>query len=100
MKKKLLLILTISSFPVTLCSCTVNWFTTTVEVPWYYIAIPVCLIFAIAYIILMNTTFVCPHCNTEFKPKWYELSVCMHINGKRLVKCPKCNQKGFFSKRK
>ena len=82
-----------------LCSCKVNLFTTTADVPWYTIAIPVFIVLVAAYFILMNTTFVCPHCKTEFKPKWYQLSVTVHFMGKRLAKCPNCKRKGFFKKK-
>lgn len=99
MRKTIISLLLLAS-SLTLCSCRVNWFTTTVEVPWYAVAIPVAVIFAVAYLILMNTTFVCPDCHTEFKPKWYQLSVTVHFMGKRLVKCPRCGKKGFFEKRR
>jgi len=98
MKKAFLFcVLLISSLA--LCSCKVNWFTTTVEVPWYVVAVPVALIFVAGYLILMNTTFVCPKCGTEFKPKWYQLSVCIHCMGERLAKCPTCGRKGFCKKK-
>ena len=78
-----------------LTSCTVNWFGDTVEVPWYYVAIPVLLILIISYFILMSTTFICPNCNAEFKPKPHQLYVTVHFNRKRIAKCPHCNRKGF-----
>lgn len=97
--KKLISVFIICS-TLLLCSCRVNWFTTTVDVPWYVVAIPVTVIFVVAYLILMNTTFVCPNCNTEFKPKWYQLSVCVHFGNKRLAKCPNCGRKGFCKHKK
>ena len=78
-----------------LTSCKVNWFGGTVDVPWYYVAIPVALIFTVGYIILMTNTYVCPHCNTEFKAKPYQLYVTIHLNRKRLAKCPNCKRKDF-----
>jgi len=98
--KKILLLLTLTSLLLALTSCKVNRFTTTVDVPWYFIAIPVALIFVVSYFILMNITFVCPECKTEFKPKWYQLSVCFHFMGKRYAKCPKCGSKGFFERKR
>lgn len=98
--KKLLLSLILLSSTLTLCSCKVNWFTTTIDVPWYYIAIPVLLISVFGYIILMSKTYVCPYCKTEFKAKPYELSVMMHMNRKRLAKCPNCGKKGFCETKK
>ena len=93
--KKVFGILALLLMSVSLTSCTVNWFTTTVDVPWYVIAIPVCLIFIFAYIILMSKTYICPHCKTEFKAKPHQLYVTVHLNGKRLAKCPNCQRKGF-----
>ena len=43
----------------------------------------------------MSTTFICPNCNTEFKPKPHQLYVTVHLNHKRIAKCPHCNRKGF-----
>ena len=83
-----------------LSSCKVNWFTTQYEVPWYYVAIPVTLLFVVIYVILISQTFVCPECKTEFKPKWYQLYVTVHFNGSRIAKCPNCGRKGFCRKKK
>lgn len=82
---------------VTLCltSCQVNWFGDTLDVPWYYIAIPVAIIFIAGYFILMSKTFICPHCGKEFKAKPYQLYVTVHMNRKRLAKCPRCNKMSF-----
>ena len=93
--KKSLLILLLPVCTLSLTSCTVNWFTTTAEVPWYVIAIPVALIAIGALLILMRNVYICPHCNTEFKAKPYQLYVTVHMNGKRLAKCPHCGKKSF-----
>ena len=93
--KKLLLLLLLLAVALSLTSCTVNWFTTTVEAPWYAIAIPVALLLIVCYIILMRHTYVCPHCKTAFKAKPYQLYVTVHVNGKRLAKCPNCGKKSF-----
>ena len=42
-------ILLLSSLLLSLSSYKVNWFSETVDVPWYYVAIPVTLIFVIGY---------------------------------------------------
>lgn len=78
-----------------LSSCTVNWFGGKVDVPWYCVAIPVAIIFILGYVRLMSLTFVCPHCKTEFKPKPHQLYVTVHMNRKRLAKCPNCGKKSF-----
>lgn len=98
--KKILFLMCVLCLAVVLCSCRVNWFGSTVDVPWYAIAIPVAMIAVVGYIILMNTTFVCPHCGAEFKPKWYQLSVCVHINRARLAKCPRCGKTSFCKKKR
>ena len=98
--KKVFLIFLILTIALSLSSCTVNWFGETYEVPWYFIAIPVVLIAVFAYFILMNMTFICPYCGTEFKPKWYQLSVSVHMNGKRLAKCPSCERQSFCERKR
>jgi len=98
--KKTLFTVTVSLYSVILCSCKANWFGDTIYVPWYFIVLPVLLILIVSYIILINGTYICPDCNTEFKPKWYQFSVCLHINGQRVVKCPKCGRKGFCERKR
>ena len=93
--KKAFSFLLISIMTLSLSSCTVNWFGDTSEVPWYYIAIPVLLIAVFGYIIIMSKTYICPHCNTEFKPKPHQLYVTIHMGNKRIAKCPNCGRKGF-----
>ncbi len=95
MRKKISLFLILFTVCLSLYSCRVNWFNTSYDVPWYYVAVPVAIIFVIAYFVLMSSTYVCPDCKTEFKPKWYQLSVTVHFMGKRIAKCPKCGRKGF-----
>lgn len=98
--KKILLFSVLLAVVLLLTSCTVNWFGQTVETPWYTVAIPVALIFVAAYWILMSKVYICPVCKTEFKPKWYQLSVCLHFMGKRYAKCPVCGRKGFCDVKK
>ena len=93
--KKVLLLLISLIVVLSLTSCTVNWFGGTREVPWYYVAIPVAVIFILGYFILMSKTYVCPDCGAEFKAKPYQLYVTVHCGRKRLAKCPKCGRKGF-----
>ena len=93
--KKALLVIVLVMLVLSLTSCAVNWFGDTIDVPWYVIAIPVALISVFGYLILMSTTYICPHCNTEFKAKPYQLYVTIHMNGKRIAKCPNCQRKGF-----
>ena len=82
-----------------LCSCKINWFGGSYEVPWYFVVIPVLLIMVISFFIIMRGTYICPECDAEFKPKWYQLYVGVHSGNKRLAKCPHCGKKGFCKKK-
>jgi len=93
--KKALLITILLTVALSLTSCKVNWFNKTVDVPWYYVAVPIALASILGYFILMSKTYVCPHCQTRFKAKPYQLSVMVHLNGKRLAKCPNCHKRSF-----
>lgn len=98
--KKAILLPILITMILSLASCTVNWFGETRDVPWYYVAVPVFLIFALGYVILMSKTYICPRCKTEFKAKPYQLSVTVHMNGERFAKCPNCGRKGFCKVKK
>ena len=98
--KKVILLLCLTLVILSLASCTVNWFGETRDVPWYYIAVPVILIAVLGYFILMSRTFICPHCHTQFKVKPYQLSVMVHLNGRRLARCPNCGRKSFCKSRR
>ena len=98
--KKVLLSLIIFCSTLFLCSCKVSWFTTTIDVPWYFIAIPVLVLFVVLYIAIISKTYVCPECKTEFKPKWHQFSVCVHFGNKRVLRCPNCKRKGFCEKKR
>ena len=99
MKKLICLILTICSL-ILLCSCKVNWFTETYEVPWYYVVIPCVVLVVLAYVILCSKTYICPDCKTEFKPKWYHFFIAFHSFGKRVAKCPNCKKINYCEVKK
>ena len=65
------------------------------DVPWWVIAIPIVLILVIAHVCVICKRFQCPACQTEFRPKWYEISAWLHNHGERVVKCPHCGRRGF-----
>ena len=98
MKKILLFSLLIIS-ALMLSSCRVNWFGDHFDVPWYYIAVPIAILFVILYTSMISKTYVCPKCKTEFKPKWYQFYVTIHCNGSRVAKCPNCGRKGFCERK-
>ena len=93
--KKAYLFSLLLSITLACTSCTVNWFGETADVPWYYVAIPVSLIFIVAYVVLMSQTYVCPRCHMEFKAKPYQFYVTVHWCNQRIAKCPHCGRKGF-----
>lgn len=93
--KKLSLILLCALLPLTFSSCTVNLIGKTVEVPWYVLAIALAIVFVLVYMRLLSQTYICPHCNEEFKAKWYQFSVSLHYMDKRMLKCPKCKKRSF-----
>ena len=98
--KKFLLAVTLFFSMLSLSACKVNWFGESYDVPWYFVAIPVLAVFVAVYITIISKTYICPGCKAEIKPKWYQLSVCLHFMGKRVVKCPKCGRKGFCERKK
>ena len=79
--------------------CRVQWFDYYYDVPWYVIAIPIAMILVIAHIYIMSGTYICPRCNTEIKPKWFQLYAYIHDNDERVAKCPKCNYIGFCKRK-
>ena len=97
--KKILLLSATLMCALTLCSCKVNWFGATYDAPWYVIAIPIAIIALVGYFTLMNTTFICPDCGEEFKPRKHHLFVTIHMGRKRLAKCPKCGRFGYCDKK-
>ena len=94
--KKLSLAAVLMLTALLLAGCEVNWFGRTEEVAWYVIAIPVAIVAVVGYVILMTRTYVCPKCGHEFHPRWYQLSVMVHLGRKRLATCQKCRHTGYF----
>ena len=93
--RKLCLCFVALTLTLSLSACTVNWFGDTVETPWYMIAIFIVLIALCTCGMVMSRTYVCPHCHTHFKPKPYQLYTAIHMNRKRLAKCPNCKKIRF-----
>ena len=97
--KKISLISILSALVLIFTSCQANWFGETVDVPWYFIAIFITVIFVVLYAYIILGTYVCPKCGEEFKPKWYQIYITIHFNGSRVAKCPNCGRKGFCSRK-
>lgn len=100
MKKKIIavvsLLLLLTLF---LTSCRVNWFDRHYDVPWWGIAVPVVIFFAVVWIVmgksLAKKEYICSSCNKIFYPKWWNAAISIHINDDRVFKCPHCGRKGF-----
>lgn len=91
-------ILLIAVYCALLTACNVSFGNARGEISWWVIAAPALVILVIAHILLIRQTYQCPKCGARFSPKWYELSVCLHIGNERLVKCPCCKKRGFCKK--
>lgn len=97
--KKAFCLTALASLVLSLTGCTVNWFGAQYDVPWYFIAVPVAIVFIIAHVRIMSATYVCPECKTEFKPKWYQILAYVHFMDKRLNKCPNCKKINYCKKK-
>lgn len=42
-----------------------------------------------------NTNYICPNCNTEFKPKFWAAFIGRHNSRARKLVCPACGQKDY-----
>ncbi len=102
--KKLVLSFMFLVSALVLTSCKVNWFGQTYDAPWYIILvstiIPAFVVIVAVYFFIINATYICPECKTEFKPKWNHFYVTIHFDDERVAKCPKCGRKGFCKKKK
>ena len=98
--KKARIILPLLLLIFTLCSCTITTNIGPSDLPWYYILPPILAVLIIGYFILLSRTYICPHCQAEFKVKPYQLSVTVHWCRKRLARCPKCGKISFCRSRK
>lgn len=99
MKHKMLPILILSTLPWLLTSCRVNWFNQQYDVPWWAITVPVAVFGFLVWIILgkqiAKKQYVCPKCNQKFHPTWQTAALSIHVNSNRVLRCPRCNRKGF-----
>ena len=97
--KKLLYLPLIPCLPLILTSCEVHFLGQSFDVPWYAIAVPTAvfslIVFLIAHLLIIRKTYRCPACGTEFQPNRTEISVWLHQNGERVMRCPICGRKGF-----
>ena len=98
--KKILFFLTMLLTALALSSCQVNWFGETKEVHFLVVLIPIVIVCVLGYFLIMRATYVCPHCGTEFRPRWYQLSFLFHMGRRRLGKCPVCGKSGYCSRKR
>ena len=99
--KKLFPLAALSATALSLSACRVNGFNgQSYDVPWFVIALFILAIFLITYTAMILSHYTCPKCGTVFRPKWYQLSVCLHLNGARFLRCPHCGHKGFCQQKR
>ena len=75
-----------------LTSCDVHFGNIHYDAPWWSVAIPILVVLLISHIYLIHRTYTCPNCGYKIKPKWYQISIWVHVGGKRIVKCPNCGK--------
>ena len=96
--KKILTLITLLS-TLFLASCKVNWFGEQIDAEWWVIFIPVAIltvvILAIGKITLSKKTYICPECQKEIRPKWWQAFFAIHVDSDRVLKCPNCGRRGF-----
>jgi len=99
MKHKILSMIILLTLPWMLTSCRVNWFNKQYDVPWWMVTVPVVILVFLSWIItgkrIAKKQYVCPKCNHKFHPKWQTAALSIHINSNRVLRCPRCNRKGF-----
>ena len=99
MKKRLFLLLTLCSL-LLLTSCEVNWFGETKEVHFLVVLIPFLIVFCFGYFLIMRATYICPHCGSEFRPKWHQVSFLHHRGRRRYGKCPVCGKSSYCARKR
>ena len=66
---------------------------------WWTIIIALVLmivsIIVICIVYFKHAESICPHCNTQFKPKTIDAVKAIHLAHLRYLKCPNCNKKGW-----
>jgi DNA-directed RNA polymerase subunit RPC12/RpoP len=97
--KKVICFTTLFFMSITLCSCEVHFGSTSYDVPWWVIAVPVIIfsavVFYIAGKIISKKKYTCPSCGHTFHPKWWKSMFSVHINSERVFRCPHCGKKDF-----
>ena len=67
--------------------------------PWWTLIISgiifILSIVVICIIYFKNVEFICPHCNTQFKPKTSKAIIAPHLGYLRHLTCPNCNKKSW-----
>lgn len=102
--KKINLVILLSVIAFSLCSCRVNWFRTSYDVPWWVIAAPVTLLVLLVWYFggrhYAEKTYTCPQCGGTFQPKWWLAAFTVYVMNSRVYRCPHCGRRGFCHPKK
>ena len=90
MKRGFVCLLFALAFLLTACEARMQ-----VDVAWYYVVPILAVVVIVTQVCLLRCTFVCPRCGAEFSPRWYQLSVTVHMGSRRLLRCPHCGGRHF-----
>lgn len=94
MKKRILSIVFLLVMSLSLTACEVHWGSSSYDVHWWVIAIPVVLVFMIVHCAIIHIKYECPNCRKTFRLKWYTawLYAGVGITHKKVMKCPHCGK--------
>ena len=83
-------------------SCDAHFGNVHYDVPWWVIAVPVCLVSLITWFAaakyIRSHKYICPKCSKSFYPNFWAAGVSLHIEEKRYFKCPHCKERSFCKK--
>lgn len=63
----------------------------------FAVGMPIVILLGIfmTWLYIKNTDYICPECNTQFKPSIKDFLSVKHTAKTRKLKCPKCNYDGY-----
>ena len=90
----------LAGIPFFMTSCRIQWYETSVNVPWWSFVLPMVVILTIVYLTLWivlgkrlaQKTFVCPDCGQAFHPVWWKAAFSAHMGEAHIFRCPHCGK--------